>query len=414
MRFLFLHPVFPGQFGRVMEALARDPANEVLHASHLSAVASIPGVRKLRYTLPAAAPVQTFAQKLEQTIQHGQAVLNLLRPLRERGWVPDLIYGYAGHGPTLFMKDLFPQTTLLGYFEWFLNPQGSEYNFDPEQPLAFEAQQALRLTNAAMLLDLQACDHGVTPTRWQQQQFPADHRHRLSVLHDGVDTEFYAPAPAGQTPQALLRQVGVNLGDDAEVVTYATRGMEPFRGFPAFMRALALLQKRRPNCHAVIVGKDEVHYSRPPQGAKTYQELMLRELQGELDLSRVHFTGWLDQPAYRAVLQASRAHVYLTYPYVLSWSLMEALACGCLVIGSRTPPVEEVIRDGHNGWLVDFFDHRALADRLEAALVGTAAGAMEGAIAQIRHQARETALQHYAHHKLLPKHLALLNYLALR
>lgn len=414
MRFLFLHPVFPGQFGRVMEALARDPANEVAHASHISAVAAIPGVRKLRYALPASAPAQTYAQKLEQTIQHGQAVLNLLRQLRDRGWVPDLIYGYAGHGPTLFMKDLFPKTTLLGYFEWFLNPQGSEYNFDPAQPLAFEAQQTLRLTNVAMLLDLQACDHGVTPTRWQQQQFPADHRHRLSVLHDGVDTDFYQPASPDEAPQRLLQAAGVTVGEGAEVVTYATRGMEPFRGFPAFLRALALLQKRRTNCHAVIVGNDEIHYSRPPEGAKTYKEAMLRELAGELDLSRVHFTGWLDKPAYRAVLQASRAHVYLTYPYVLSWSLIEALACGCLVIGSRTPPVEEVIRDGENGWLVDFFDHRALADRLEAALQGTEPGGMDGTIARLRRQARETALQHYSHQQLLPKHLALLNYLALR
>jgi hypothetical protein len=166
MRYLFLHPVFPGQFTRVMEALARDPANEVVHCSRESAVRMVGGVRKVRYQVPAATSPKphAFLQRSDEALQQGLAVLQVVQQLQQQGFVPDLIYGYAGWGPTLFMKDVFPKTPLLGYFEWFLNPFGAEYNFDPAHPLAFEAQLALRLCNANMLLDLHACDHGVTPS----------------------------------------------------------------------------------------------------------------------------------------------------------------------------------------------------------------------------------------------------------
>lgn len=416
MRYLFLHPVFPGQFTRVMEALARDPANEVVHCSRESAVRSIAGVRKVRYPMPTAAAAgvkpHAFLQRADEALQQGLAVLKVVQQLRQEGFVPDLIYGYAGWGPTLFMKDVFPQTPLLGYFEWFLNPFGSEYNFDPAHPLAFDAQLGLRMCNANMLLDLQACDHGVTPTHWQRQQFPEAFRSRLSVLHDGVDTEFYRPAPvdAADARQALSSQVpALDLTHADEVITCATRGMEPFRGFPQFMRALAAVQRRRPGCHAVIVGTEAFYYSRAPQGAANYKAALLDELRDVLDLSRIHFVGWLDAAAYREVLRVSSAHVYLTYPYVLSWSLLEAMATGCLVIGSRTAPVEEVVRDGDNGWLVDFFDHTALANRIEEALVERHSPRVQA----LRDRARQTVLERYALDRVLPRHLALVQYQAL-
>ena len=410
MRYLFLHPVFPGQFTRVMQALAADPAHEVVHCSRESAVKALPGVRKVRYQVPRAEGLKThaFIQRMDDSIHHAKAVLDTVLRLREQGFVPDLIYGYAGWGPTLFMKDIYPKVPLLGYFEWFLNPFGSEYNFDPAYPLAFESQLALRLCNANMLLDLQACDHGITPTHWQRAQFPAASRAKLSVLHDGVDTEAHRPASAAEAAMPL-QLPGVDLTGVDEIVTYATRGMEPFRGFPQFMRALALLQRRRPACHAVIVGTEDIYYSRAPQGAKTYKEALLAELKDELDLSRIHFTGWLDGPRYQQVLRASSAHVYMTYPYVLSWSLLEAMASGCAVIGSRTAPVEEVIRDGDNGWLVDFFDHRALADRLEHALVERHAEPVR----RLRQRARESVVERYALARMLPRHLALVQHLVL-
>ncbi len=399
MRCLFLHPVFPGQFHGIMEALANDKDNEVVHCSEKSAIEAITGVKKVHYTVSGEASSQThpFVRKFEDSIRHGQAVCLAVADLKKQGFVPDVIYGYAGWGPTFFMKDLFPQTPLVGYGEWFLNAFGSEYNFDPNNPLPFDYQTCLRAHNAGMLLDLTNCDKLITPTNWQKQQFPESFHHKITVLHEGVDTDYYCPQSG-----VSLRLPGVDLSGSREIITFVTRGMEPFRGFPQFMRALAVLQKRRPQCHAVIVGSEEVFYSKIPEGGQSYKDLLLQELAGKLDLSRIHFTGWLQKAQYRKVLRASAAHVYLTYPYVLSWSLLEAMATGCLVIGSRTPPVEEVIRDGQNGLLVDFFKHEMLADRIEEVL------AEPERWKDLRANARETILDRYASSKLLPRHVAFL------
>lgn len=401
MKYLFIHPVFPGQFHQVMATLAARPGNEVRHISKRSSMESVPGVIKHRYALPESLKPtgHPFVHKLETAVHEGLAVMKLLTDLRQKGFTPDLIYSYAGWGQPLFLKDLFPNVPLVGYFEWFLNAYGSEYNFDPEYPLGMEQQLYLRTSNSAALLDLQACDYGITPTRWQQHQFPPGLRNKLKVLHDGVDTDFYSPVP---DPGLSLPDKGIGLPPGTPLVTYATRGMEPFRGFPQFMRALARLQQRCPDAHAVIVGSDEVHYSKLPEGANSYKELLLRELQSKLDLSRVHFTGWLDLPDYRKVLRASSAHVYLTRPYVLSWSLMESMAAGCLVIGSRTAPVEEMIRHGENGLLTDFFDPVELADHLEAALRDPER------FRPLRGQARQTILDGYARDRLVPEHARLL------
>ena len=399
MRYLFIHPVFPGQFHRVMERLAAKPGNEVVHISRQSSVEQIPGVRKARYTLKEGGEPKghVFARKLEDAIQHGQAVLAVAKELRTKGFVPDLIYGYAGWGHIHFMKDLFPAAPLVGYFEWFLNAHGSEYNFDPAFPLQFEHQLYMRTANAPALVDLAACDHGVTPTRWQRHQFPAEFHGKLTVIHDGIDTEKLTPKPG-----AGLKLPTVELPAGTPLVTYVTRGMEPFRGFPQFMRALAELQTRRPDCHAVIVGTETIYYSQNPPDGRTYKQIILDELNGRLDLSRIHFTGWLDTPAYLSVLQASWAHVYFTRPYVLSWSLLEAMSAGCLVIGSRTAPLEEVIRDGENGRLVDFFEHRELADALAQALADPAR------FAPLRQKARATILQSYSLDLLVNRHVRML------
>lgn len=399
MRILFIHPVFPGQFHRVMQHLAAAPGNEVLHISRQSAHESVPGVKRLRYAVPeGTAPTgHPYARKVEDAVIQGLAVAELGTRLKQKGFVPDLIYGYAGWGHILFMKDVFPKVPLAGYFEWYLNAFGSEYNFDPAFPLQIDHQYFMRVSNSAALQDLQACDYGVTPTAWQQHQFPAELRHKLTVLHDGVDTELFRPNPA-----AGLDIPEVKLPPGTPLITYLTRGMEPFRGFPQFMRALADVQARHPRCHAVIVGTDKIFYSAPAPQGRTWKEHMLAELAGKLDLSRIHFTGWLDTPRYLAVLQASSAHVYLTRPYVLSWSMMEAMAAGCLVIGSRTAPVEEMIRDGENGLLTDFFDHVELADRLHAVL------SSPDRFARLREAARQTMLRRYALRDLAPRHASLL------
>ena len=120
------------------------------------------------------------------------------------------------------------------------------------------------------------------------------------------------------------------------------------------MRALEKLQQQHRGVHAVIVGGDDVSYGKRPKDAKNWREKMLREV--KLDPTRTHFLGRLPRPQYIEVLQVSAAHVYLTYPFVLSWSLLEAMACGANIVASNTAPVREVIKHGENGLLGGFFE----------------------------------------------------------
>jgi glycosyltransferase involved in cell wall biosynthesis len=253
----------------------------------------------------------------------------------------------------------------------------------------------LRTRNAPLLLEMAACDAAITATRFQHAQFPAMAADRLTVLHDGVDTDFFSPDPSSRFSLP-------GLPDEAELVTYATRGMEPYRGFPQFMRALVRLQERRPAMHAVIAAEDRVIYGRRLPEGESWRRRMLAELP-ELDLSRIHFTGHLSYERYRALLRRSDAHVYLTVPFVLSWSAIEALSTGCLMIGSDTAPLREIIEPGSNGLLADFHDAHDLAARIEEALD------MESEAKQrMRKAARATARARYSLKDLLPRQLALL------
>lgn len=403
MIYLFIHPVFPGQFHKLMEALAAKPGNQVWHLSNTTGLKAVPGVKRLQYRVKKheGALPHPFLGQFVEALHHGDAVAAVLLKLKQQGFKPDLIYSYAGWGHGFYIKDVFPDVPVVGYFEWYSQAFGGEYNFDPEYPLDLERQRLLRVMNARALLDLDSFDHGVTPTQWQRSRFPKQYQDKLHCVHDGVDAARYRPAPAKTldvpgAPALDLSQV--------ELLTYSTRGMEPFRGFPQFMRALVQVQRQRPHCHAVIVGADEIFYSRRPEGAATYKQLMLAELAGQLDLSRVHFTGWLQGAHYLSVLQASAVHVYMSYPYVLSWSLMEAMSTGCLVVGSRTPPVQEMIEHGRTGFLVDFFDHEALAQAIVCNLADRAGPACMA----VREQARRKIVDEYALGQVVPRHAALL------
>jgi glycosyltransferase involved in cell wall biosynthesis len=331
---------------------------------------------------------------LENAVLQGQAVYRLSEQLKAQGFVPDLVYGHSGWGPTLLIKDIFPSSQLLCYFEWFYHAHGSDADFDPSDPLTADDEARIRLKNAPILVDLYSCDRGLAPTYWQRQQFPPEYHNKITVLHDGVDTEFFQPQPGAKL---ILPRLNLDLRDVPELVTYVARGMEPYRGFPQFIESVALLQQRRPQCHVVIVGENRVAYGKQLPDNQTYKDLMLSKV--PLDLNRVHFTGLLPYAEYLQVLQSSSVHIYLTRPFVLSWSMLEALSAGCLVVASRTAPVTEMIQDGVNGLLVDFFSPQEICDRVEEALTHPTS------MAPIRVKARETILEHYKLSELLPKHL---------
>jgi glycosyltransferase involved in cell wall biosynthesis len=395
MRILFLHSNFPAQFRHIAAALAKNSQHQVIFGTK-QAKGSLPGVHKVLYRVSRSAHPQThhYVRSLEEAVLEGQAVYRMAQALKTQGFIPDVVYGHSGWGTTLFIKDLFPQAKLYNYFEWFYHAHGSDADFDPNEPLGADAEARIRMKNAPILMDLASCDRGISPTHWQQQQLPAEFHPKLNVRHDGIDTTFFRPNPRAKL---VLPSIGLDLSQVDEIVTYATRGMEPYRGFPQFMESVALIQQRCPNCHVVVVGADRVAYGKPLPNGKTYKQLMLEKL--PLDLSRLHFTGSLPYHQYCQVLQGSSAHIYLTRPFVLSWSMLEAMSCGCLVIASNTPPVAEVIQDGKNGLLVNFFSPEAIANRVDEVF-----GHCDR-LANLRNSARQTILKDYDLATLLPQQI---------
>jgi glycosyltransferase involved in cell wall biosynthesis len=395
MRILFLHSNFPAQFRHLAVALGQDSNHQVVFGTARKE-GSLPGVYKTIYSPSREAHPQIhhYVRPLENAVLQGQAVYRIAEQLKAQGFVPDVVYGHSGWGPTLFIKDIFPKAKLLCYFEWFYHAHGSDADFDPSDSLNADDEARIRIKNAPILIDLYSCDRGLSPTYWQRQQFPPEFHSKITVHHDGIDTEFFQPQPGAKL---VLPRLNLDLSHAQEIVTYVARGMEPYRGFPQFIEAVGLLQQRRPQCHVVIVGENRVAYGKVLPGGKTYKDLMLEKV--PLDLDRVHFTGLLPYPEYLQVLQASSVHIYLTRPFVLSWSMLESLSAGCLVVASRTGPVTEVIEDGVNGLLVDFFSPQEICDRVEEVLDHPTQ------MADIRVKARETIQERYNLTQLLPQHL---------
>jgi glycosyltransferase involved in cell wall biosynthesis len=361
MRLLFVHQNFPGQFRHLAAAFAAAGEAQVVAIGEHANVAGLPlppGIERLSYS-PARAPtkdVHPYLRNVEAAVLRGQAVARKAIELRQRGFVPDLICVHAAWGEGLYLRDVFPTSRILGYFEFCYRGSGADVGFDPEFPATLDDQLRVRTWNMTQQSTFFAVDRGLSPTRWQAGTFPPEIRQRLSVIHDGIDTRRLAPDP--QARFALAD--GRSLTAQDEVITFVGRGLEPYRGFHVFMRALPELMARRPAAQVVVVGGDAPSYGRRPEGAATWREKLLAEVGERIDPGRLHFTGKLPYERFAALLQLSRAHVYLTYPFVLSWSMLEAMAVGAPVAASATAPVTEVIEHERNGLLFEFFDCEAL------------------------------------------------------
>jgi len=397
MRLLFVHQNFPGQYRHLAAHYAAAKQHEVVcvgeKANVLRQRPALAGAKLLGYELPELKPAPNpFEASVLRAIHRGRAVAAGAARLRQAGFRPDVIFAHIGWGEALFLKDIFPAARLLLFCEFFYRARGADMGFDPEFPPSADKLLRLRVMNAPLLMSLEAADWGVAPTQWQKRQFPAGYASRMSVVHDGVDTDLVCPDTTARND---------------EVITYAARNLEPYRGFHVFMRAIPEIQRRRPRARIVIVGGDEVSYSpRLPEG-QTYRQRMQRELGDSVDWSRVQFCGRLPYADYLALLRRSSVHVYLTYPFVLSWSLIEALAAGCMVVASRTPPVEEVLVDGENALLADFLSPADIAHKVEQAL--------HEPQERLRQAARRTAVAGYDLKRVcLPRQLELVEQLALQ
>jgi glycosyltransferase involved in cell wall biosynthesis len=286
--------------------------------------------------------------------------------LARGGYRPDLVITNPGWGEALFAKDVFPDAKLVSLLEFFHGTPGGDFGFDPEfgQP-SLEARMKHRLKNLALTESLLAMDQGVAPTVWQASRLPAGYRQRVEVIFDGIDTDQVRPDPEARFIHPLVPEP---LAAGGPVVTFVNRNLEPYRGYHVFMRALPEIQRRLPEARVLLVGADGVSYGAAAPAGTTWKQRFLDEVSPRLDLSRVHFLGQLPYAQYLTLLQVSAAHVYLTYPFVLSWSCLEAMSAGCHVVASRTAPVTEFVEDGVNGHLVDFFDTSGLAQAVESAV----------------------------------------------
>ena len=349
---------------------------------------SLPGVEKIVYRPSRSCSQHThrYLRGTEAHVLNAQTVARVALQLKKAGFVPDIMLGHNGWGEIWYLKDIFPNSPLIGYFEFFYRREGADVGFDLAHPAVLDDAPRLRTRNIGNLLGLEAADVGVCPTLWQKSGYPAAYYSKLHVLHEGVDTSLVVP---NNDARLRIPGAGIELTAGHEVVTYVARNLEPYRGFTSFMRSLPSILAARPRAHVVIVGGDEVSYGAKLPDGETYKQKLLDELGSELDLSRVHFLGKVPYALYLNVLRISTAHVYLTYPFVLSWSMLEAMSAGCLVIGSRTAPVEEMVRDGENGLLVDFFDHKEISRRVVDAL------ADPQRYAEVRVRARATIVDCY-------------------
>lgn len=322
----------------------------------------------IRYTLTRGNTlgIHPLVHDFESKVIRGEAAAYAARQLKKEGYFPDVIYGHPGWGETLFLKDIWPNAKLLAYCEFYYNFRGADSNFDPEFPEDEQAAARLTTKNPVHLLASEAMDLGISPTQWQRAQYPQWAQNKISVIHDGIDTDSLIP-----NPKASIRssQNGLAFNAEDEIITYVNRNLEPCRGFHVFMRSLPDILRRRPMAQVLIIGGEDAGYGQKAPGGSTWKQFILNEVGGELDPSRVHFLGKVPYQLYQTVLQLSTVHVYLTYPFVLSWSMLEAMSTGCLLVGSATPPVQEVITHGKNGLLVDFFDVKGLANTICEALI---------------------------------------------
>ena len=398
MKILFVHQNFPAQFGRLAAWLNAQPQHQVVFLTKREDV-EFGNIKKVLFKehRQASASTHPYLRPLENAVIQGQAAYRSAAALKQQGFVPDVIYSHSGFGAMLYLKDVFSKSALVGFFEWYYQAHGTDADFDPGDTITADDECRIRTRNLMLLPDLTNCDAGVTPTYWQHRQFPLEFAEKLRIIHDGIDVRYFSPIP---NTKLVLPEQKIDLSEAEEIVTYVGRGMEPMRGFPQFMEMASKLMERRKKVHVVVVGTDRIAYGPPMEDGKGLKEAMLKKY--SYDMDRLHFTGPLNYFSYKKVLQASSVHVYWSRPFVLSWSVLEAMSCGCTLVASDTPPLQEVITHNENGLLAPFYDTDKFADTVEMALNDATLRARLGA------NARETAISRYDMVNTMPQHLRVL------
>lgn len=375
MNFLFVHQNFPGQYLHIVRSLLND--NEARPGTHEIVFMTEPnqnhlvGVRKVTYGKPPSmsANLSWDTREFETSSRRAQSAYRGALQIKALGFQPDVIIGHHGWGELLHLVDVFPGVPVIGYFEFYYRILGTDVNFDPEFPMDQALFGSVRGKNATNLLALNLEQYGQTPTRWQHSTYPEWAKKNIHIVEEGVNLDLCKPDPAAHKKTLTVGKLTVT--PKQKLVTFVARNLEPYRGFHTLMRALPRLLRERPDVVVSLVGGDDVSYGAPPRQGGNWRNLMMKEVGDQLDLSRVHFMGKVAYEDHLALLQRSDAHVYLTYPFVASWSLREALACGCVVVGADTQTVTEFVQHEVTGLITPTLDHNALTDSVLRALTDT-------------------------------------------
>lgn len=403
MKILFLHPNMPGQYKHLARYFGAQKGTDCAFITKHK-TAEIAGVSRLTYALrrEPSPHVHRYLTGTERAVLQGQEVWRMAKAMRDKdGFTPDIVLAHPGWGDALFIKDLFPNAALLSFFEFYYRTHGADVGFMPDDTVDDDDLARLRVKNITNLLSLEAADMGICPTAWQYAVHPETYRSKLNVLHDGIDTDAITPS---KTAGFSLPDGSKTFHHGDEVVTYIARNFEPYRGFPTFVKAAEIILKQRPNAHIIAVGADGVSYGKKPPKGKTYRHMLMAD--ARLDHSRIHFVGTLPYDALIQLFQVSAAHIYLTLPFVLSWSMLESMAAGVALVASKTKPVEEVVEHEENGLLADFMDADAVAQQVVRLLTD------KELAAHIRTRARATVERHFALKDVLPLHVQLVEALA--
>jgi glycosyltransferase involved in cell wall biosynthesis len=388
MDILFIHNNCPGQFRHIADHFAREGGHRLFGVG-AKTCPGLPSVSVARYEVQSRPPqgVHPFAARFDTEGRRAESAARAIATLqRQTGMDPAITLVHPGWGENLPVREMLPRTRMVSYCEFYYRTHDSDVGFDPEFKSSTSMMDRIRINarNAAQLLAMADSDAGLSPTRWQASLYPDIVRPRIHVAHDGVDTTHI-----GASPPEPVEIAGQTFRPGDETITYVARNLEPYRGYHIFMRALPKILAERKEARVVIVGGAGVSYGAQPPKGKTWRQIFFDEVKDRIDLSRVIFAETLPYKPFLALLRVSRVHVYLTYPFVLSWSALEAMASECLIVGSATQPVEEVISHGENGLLVPFFDKEALA-----ATVSEAAGNPHR-YDELRRNARETVVRNY-------------------
>ena len=361
MNILLVHQNFPGQYKHIAQWLAARGHRVV--ALGQNETPPLKGVTHIRYASHRKPGKDAYALSSywEECAGNGFGAAEAAQKLRDDGFAPDLILGHVGWGELTFLKIIWPDAPILGYFEYFYLAQGGSVGFDPEYPASPHAPFIMHARNAVNFANIETVDLGMSPTTWQRDTFPTSFHDKLFVCHDGIRTDRLGPDPDAALP---LGRLGRSVTREDEIFTYMARNMEPVRGFHTFMRALPLILDARPNARAVVVGGNDTSYGKKSSDEGGYRAQMEREVGDRVDWDRVHFIGRVPYADFCKVIQVSRCHIYLTVPFVLSWSFLEAMAMKATIVASDVPPVREAMQDGVTGVLTDFFDPAALADKV--------------------------------------------------